>query len=532
MAAVGLLALASTPRAQEDLTLERLEAEGAVVGDIAYDIHDVFETDEAEEDRRLYRIANRLHVLTRRSTIRAQMLLRPGEPFSKRKLEESERLLRSNRYLSEAFIRPTRYENGRVDLTVMTRDNWTLLPRLAYSREAGETKYTFGFEEQNFLGGGAQLKVERSSNPDRRSTLFEFTDRNLGRTWLGLGLGYRDSDDGNAQFFRVNRPFFSLDERWAAGFEIGHDDRVEPLYSRGDTVAKFRDDARHVSTWFGWSDGLVDNWVSRFTIGMAFRDDDFAEAEDPDFADVVPESRTSVYPFIRYQRIENRFAVAQNLNQIVRPEDLQLGTEFTAGLGFAAATFGSDQDRWLFDAGLRMTRGTSEKTLLIGQAAIDGRLDGSDPTNILLTLQAEYFRRQSERRLLYGSLTARAGHELDLENPVILGGETGLRGYERAFGNGDGNVVATLEQRYFTNWYPWRLFRVGGAVYVDVGRTFGEDVTGRSDSRWLANVGFGLRLGSTRADSNKVFHFDLAFPLVRDDGTDEVQVIIEGRRGF
>ena len=42
-----------------------------------------------------------------------------------------------------------------------------------------------------------------------------------------------------------------------------------------------------------------------------------------------------------------------------------------------------------------------------------------------------------------------------------------------------------------------------------MGRTWGEDITGRSDSRWLADVGFGLRLSSTRGNSNRVFHIDI-----------------------
>ena len=66
-----------------------LESSGAVVGNVRINAGSIFDLDDPEEDRVLYRLANRLHVTTRNDVIEQQLLFRAGEPFSAQKIEES-----------------------------------------------------------------------------------------------------------------------------------------------------------------------------------------------------------------------------------------------------------------------------------------------------------------------------------------------------------------------------------------------------------------------------------------------------------
>ena len=100
----------------------------------------VFETGKPDEDKALFRLANFLHINTRASTIRDQLLFTSGDVYSRRLLDESERLLRENRYFYDARIDPVRYCNGIVDVTVRTRDVWTLNVGASGSRQAARTK--------------------------------------------------------------------------------------------------------------------------------------------------------------------------------------------------------------------------------------------------------------------------------------------------------------------------------------------------------------------------------------------------------
>jgi hemolysin activation/secretion protein len=130
------------------------------------------------------------------------------------------------------------------------------------------------------------------------------------------------------------------------------------------------------------------------------------------------------------------------------------------------------------------------------------------------------------------TLDATRGHNLDLDNPLEIGGDTGLRGYPLRYQSGDASMLFTVEQRYFTDWYPFRLARVGGAVFADVGRTWGDNPVQGSSLGWLRDVGFGLRLGPTRGAAGDVIHLDIAFPLDGDPSIDKVQILLESKGSF
>ena len=164
--------------------------------------------------------------------------------------------------------------------------------------------------------------------------------------------------------------------------------------------------------------------------------------------------------------------------------------------------------------------------------ALTGRYEDGAAVDARLGANAEYYRRQSENRLLFIGASTLAAVSPAIEDPVYLGGATGLRGYPMRYQSGDGKVALTIEQRYFTNWYPFKLFRVGGAVFADAGRTWGSNAFGNESLGWLSDVGFGLRLAPTRSGSGKVLHLDIAFPLQTTPGMDKVQFVLETRRGF
>ncbi len=156
----------------------------------------------------------------------------------------------------------------------------------------------------------------------------------------------------------------------------------------------------------------------------------------------------------------------------------------------------------------------------------------ASPANVLLNIGARYYRHQSDKRMFFATIEAVAGHALDLDNVVELGGDTGLRGYPLRYQGGDSKLLATLEQRLFSDWYPFRLFRVGGAVFADVGRVWGENPVNAPNQGWLRDVGFGLRFAPTRTGFSKVLHLDIAFPLDGDSSIDDVQILLESKRSF
>ena len=536
LAAVFAL-VACLARAEDDddrnKVFERLEAEGARIGSIQIVRDPIFDTSNPKEDRWLYRAANRVHVTTREPIIAAQLLFAEGEPLSAQAIEESERVLRSRNYLFDVDIRPVRVTDGVVDILVTTRDNWTLFPQIGFQQGGGQSEYLLGVQESNLLGTGAELTLSIEDDGDRESSQILYGNRNFVGTWWRFEAGYRDSDDGDAQRLRLFRPFYSLDSRWSAGLDLTALEQEEPLFSFGDEVAEFRRDQLDARLWTGWSRGLVDGWAKRWMFGMAFDDNQFEEVIEPNRLVVLPEDREIRYLFVTYEAIEDRFVTATNFTRIAITEDVFVGTRYNATIGWFGNLTGADRDGAIVDLFAAASAGDPTRSLLSWRGRAAGRIEGGDLRNGRFELAASYVRRQSERASWYAAIESTIAHEADLDRPVQLGGLTGLRGYDRAYANGDARALFTLEQRYITNWYPFRLFRIGAAAFIDVGRVWGDDITGVSDSRVLANVGLGLRLMSTRAASNRMVHIDFAVPLRRDDTVDDsLQVSIQGRRGF
>jgi outer membrane protein assembly factor BamA len=523
---------ADEPAAAEIPDADQLQASGATIGEIVLDKRNIFDLSDPKENKWLYRWANRLHIVTRDSVINTQLLTREGEPYDPRLLEESERILRANRFIIDAEIEPVRYEDGAVDLKVTTHDVWSLTPDLSFSRSGGANRIGIGIEETNLLGRGQMLRLKWVDNVDRTSTTFDFEDRNLGRSRVATFLRIADNSDGRGQFLSVIRPFYALDARWTAGGWMSNNDRRTALYRLGDEAAEYRHEREFHTAFGGWSRGLRKGWSRRWSAGVVYDDNVFSEAKDPTLPAVIPDNRKLVYPFLGLEILEDDFSTSSNTNQMGRTEDFFMGTRFSASLGWADDSFGADRDALIVAGSANLGFGSLDKTALLVRAIVDGRREDGRTVNAKSRLNLRFYHRQSEKRLFFMTLSGTVGHDLDLDNPVQLGGKSGLRGYPLRYQTGDSKMLFSVEQRYFTDWYPWRLFRVGGAVFADVGRTWGDNPIGEENFGWLKDVGFGLRFAPTRFSTDKVAHLDFAFPLDGDPSIDSVQILIEAKRSF
>ena len=246
----------------------------------------------------------------------------------------------------------------------------------------------------------------------------------------------------------------------------------------------------------------------------------------------MPEDRKLVYPYIGVEIIEDRYTETTNHDQIGRTEDFFLGTRLSASIGWSDESFGADRDAWIVSGAASRGYGTPADRMLLLDARASARLESGNIENGLVRGSVRYYHKQSQKRLFFMTLHGAVSENLDLDNPLQLGGDRGLRGYPIRYQTGEASAVFTIEQRYFTDWYPWRFFRVGGAVFADIGRTWGDNPVGGGSLGLLKDAGFGLRLAPTRGGSEKVIHIDVAFPLDGDDSLDSVQISVEGKRSF
>ena len=533
----ALLAVLTIAAAAEEtssqLDPDTLEKDGVVIGEILLDKQDVFDLSNPKENNWFYRLANKWHIITKDKVIRKQLLLNAGDTFSARLSDESERILRGNRYLYDASITPVNRRDGIVDLHVSTRDVWTLTPTISVSRKGGENKTSFGIEDINLLGRGQTIRVERTEDVDRTARTFEFRDRHLGSNWLSGRLFFADNSDGHSRFLSLTRPFYALDTRWSVGATAFDDDRRTAYYDLGDEVAEYQHERQQFTAFGGWSSGLRNGWVKRYTAGVVFDDNVFDPVTSGSLPALVPPDRKLVYPFFGIELLEDQFETTSNKEQIARTEDFFTGTRLSATLGWADESLDSDRDAILYTASYAKGFGALDSRALLLRAWASGRHESGDTRNALLHLDARLFWKQSDKRTFFATISGIHGHALDADNVIELGGDTGLRGYPLRYQNGDSKLLATIEQRYYWNWYPFRLARVGAAIFADVGRTWGASPVGAESDGWLRDVGLGLRFAPTRTGgSEKVIHLDVAFPLDGDSSIDDVQILLESKRSF
>jgi hypothetical protein len=513
-----------------------LEQTGAIVGEVTIVVRELFDTRLPEEDTALFRLANRLHSETRESTVRRQLLFAPGEAYQSRRLAETARLLRAQRYLRDAWVRPVAWHDGQVDIEVEVQDVWTLNPGLSFGRNGGNNSTGFEIEDLNLLGTGTQLSLARKSDVDRDSTRLVLRNRQLGRSRWSFDAEWEENSDGLLHALQLERPFYSLDTRWTAGVLAKRHERVESRYDLGLSTDQYDARTRTDSAWLGWSAGLQGNHVTRYRVGYTVDETNFRGLTAPAPTRLLPADRRLAYPWIEVERAEDSYRTEFDRDQIGRTEDVALGLQTRLRIGWLDGSSrvdqGIDLNGLVVSAAASRGWQLSERQTLQVATALDGRLDDGSLHDALLGASMQYYFRQSPRRVLYLGLESLTGFDLDADRQVLLGGDNGLRGYPLRYQSGTSRWLFTAEQRLFSNWYPFRLFNVGGAVFFDVGQVTGTDALGAQGRGVLKDVGFGLRLGNGRSALGNVIHIDLAVPLDRDPTIDNVQFLIETKRSF
>jgi outer membrane protein assembly factor BamA len=514
-------------------TFAELEAAGARIGEIRIHADNIFDLNDPRENNFLFRLANAIHIQTRPQVIRQALLFESGQPVSVQKIEETERLLRGYDFLYDASIRPVAVHDGVVDVEVRTRDTWSLDVSASASREGGANKGRISIAEENLFGTGISVGVGYTSEVDRKGTTFNISDGNVFGTRTSASYAYSSNDDGHGQSASLQRPFYELNARWAAGFSASEGEGTDAVYNAGNSVAQYRHRHQVVETFGGWSAGLVNGWVRRYSIGVSHVNDQYTLDPGNTAPERLPSDLRLVGPFVRFQLIEDEFRQDTNLNLIGRVEDFAMGIQANVQLGRALESLDSTRDSWLYSANISNGFDITRDSFMLTNAYVNGRYaDGDGSENNSIGALARYYQRRGRHVVLYSALSGDAANNPDLPGPLTIGGDNGLRGYPLRYQAGERRVLFTAEARGYTDWYPFRLFRVGGAVFYDTGRAWKGENQNTVNSGWLRDVGFGLRLLSARSSKGNVLHADFAFPLDRTDDIKSWQFLVTSRVSF
>lgn len=505
---------------------DTLEAAGAVVGDIAIHAGEIFDTDDPKENKKLFRAANKLHVNTRERVIRRQLTFAAGDRYTRAALDESERNLRHNGYLYDAKIRATSFDGKVVTIGVWTRDVWTLRPAAGFHRSGGVNAIHFGLRDANFLGLGKSVEIERVNGVDRTQTIASYIDPAFAGTHARMSLGYANNSDGSGGLVGFERPFWRREETWAAGVRGETEDRTDYRYALGTITDRFQEQRTLATAYFGKRLSGSTRTTKRLLLGYTFDRSIFGAVAPADPASLVPADRTLSYPWIGVSLLRDAYVKAHDMDQLGRTEDVNLGLELSARLGWAAPAFGADRSAAVMDVSLQQGFSPGNGQIVKLGAAAKGRLNGAVVEDGTLDLTARYYHRDSDVRLFFMSLTAAAAANLDGDHQLLLGGDNGLRGYPLRYATGDRSLLLTVEQRFFFDREFFHLMRIGAAVFADIGKAWGEMQNPAAHLGTLKDIGFGLRFGQTRSAHASVVRIDVAVPFDLPGGGFHPQILV------
>lgn len=509
---------------------------GARIASIRIIQRPIFDTTDPGQDNVLYRTLNALNTPTWESALRSQLVFVEGDLYSQTLLEESERVLRQREYLTAAWVGVTRLCGDEVEVSVLARDTWTLLPTLGVTRSGGDNTTNAGISDPNFLGSGKSLGISYTKDPDRSETSLFVDDPNVAGSHWQAGFSYDDRSDGRGRSAYLERPFFSERTNWRFGMAGVDDVREESRYVGAEAIADYRRSLEYVSIDGGWRLAEHNERQLRLLAGYRYEAFGFQALPSQPALDVLPDDRTLSYPWIGFDYRQNRFREMTNLTRLQRVEDVRDGFVWRTELGYSGSGLGATEDRVVLNMSFQDSLLATETNYASYGLEQSGtyRLDQDRVENLLGTLNLEYFHGGSVRWTgWYTSLAFTAARNLTADQQLLIGGENGLRGYPSEYQQGDRRVLWTLERRYFPDWHPFKLFRMGGVVFLDAGRAwFSDGQSNGPDRGVLRDVGIGLRLASSRVEVQRMLHFDLAFPLDGDDSIDDLQVLLRGRSRF
>jgi hypothetical protein len=499
------------------------DLEGLPIVRIVFDRTDVFDTTNPKTSSWFYRSANALHIITKEGFLRQMVLFKEGDPYSSKLADESARIIRGLGFINPVFITAERVEGG-VEVTVETRDQWTLQVGGSFGLAGERQDWSIEFQEENFFGWGKKLDLQFRSDVERDTWAYRYRDPNIFGTRWRADLIYEDATDGSIEQVLLERPFFSLATNRAWGGLWRSEDLVEHLYSESDSVVSGRRDSSHWGAWYGIRLPVDTDITRRINLGWDYQRHSFqdwrwepgkcpnAVREGEECPYPTPDDREVSGPRVSYQQVRDRFLVMSGFRTWTAQEDVAMGPNLQLGATFSDSQTGGDITRVLVNGSVsRVWR--SGNWMVTSDGWFRGRWDDWEPRNWVGGIQAAVS--QIGTRGLQARLLVEGSHELDLDQQLTLGADVGLRGWDPDYFDGTGRALVNLQWRTLVKRDLFQLFSLGVVVFGDAGMTWDARVGPGTDGV-RADIGAGLLFDLTTFGRADVLRVEVGWP---DDNT-------------
>jgi hypothetical protein len=506
------------------------QPEGKVVEEVLVASEDVFSKSDP-----LPTFLNIFHGRTRPNVVLRDVLLKPGEVWSKPKAEETERNLRRILVLAVARVVPLKGRSGGIGVLVATKDRWSFRADWDYL-VVGDVleRLHVPISEINLLGRALQVTFDPYLKQDTLSLGESFFDPRVldsrisfyerASIIINRFTGRVEGTEGAVQ---VARPLYTLDQKWGFQATAVWDARRWRFF-RGHEVWQLRYpfetpvgqrvpyiyDGRVVDVVAAGTRRFGEAWKADVTgaIGGYTRAYSMPGAEELP-ADVVtwftstrlPRSEDATYLYGQLTVFRPRYQVLQNMETLGLSEDWEVGPRLVLAARYAVPVFTPNHYLALGGA-LQWRFLIGDDLLRLAAAAVMRIVPTGEPVNQHYAFEVmNMFPLFEGGRFVVRLLGDFRRRDLN-NNQFVVSAGSGLRGVpssDALFGRN--MVLGNLEYR--SRAFVLATLHVGFVFFYDVGSAWDE-----GPPQLTHSVGMGLRILLPQFNT-QVIRLDLGFIL-------------------
>ncbi|MES2487045.1 MAG: hypothetical protein V4581_14005 [Bacteroidota bacterium] len=475
------------------------------------------------------RTGNRVHLKTKEMTIRNLLLFRRGQPLDSLLVLDSERLIRSQRYVRRVAIRPVAVEASRdsVDLYIRVLDSWSLIPNGSASGSGTSIRVI----ERNFFGLGHQFENDFDKRFDTGETsyLARYTVPNIFNSYINATVNYQIWESYNSlKSVGLDRKFFSAYTRWAGGayYESRFERDSLPNAQQDWNWQNFRSDAQDF--WGGYAFKIYkgDTEEERTTrlvttaryYKRMYKDTPTFEYDSIGFysnehfymASIGLTSRKFVqdkflfnYDIVEDIPIGKVYSITGGVQSKNGEDRLYLGARYAWGNYYKWGYFSAN-----IQVGSFYSKERTDQTTL--------RLEGLYFTNIK-TLGRWRYRHFINPVIVMGDNRMRI-----YTDQVNINGAAGIPGFESRTLVGTKKAILNLQTQTYSPWNLWG-FRVNPFANVTLG-VIGDEDHNLYQSKLYSKIGVGVLFYNDYLVFNS-FQLSLAYyPSIPDNGYNIIKI--------
>lgn len=453
---------------------------------------------------------------TKTDVIRQELLFKRGDVYIQDDELESERILRRKPYLGSAEILATRDPSTNLILIeVEVTDLWTFFPALdvpAFSKD--RTGFLVALSDSNVFGSGDSGRLryqqirEEGEDPRHLISGLYRVFRLFDSHWEFDGI-YTQKREGVSWEAGLKRPLYSLQTRWSAEFTASESVDEVRWYEQGVKTAVFTRSKQAESGQITRSFGDRRR-QTQLALWMVSERAHFDEVERLPSATANFQDRDTKMIGVSLGHRKVNFIRTRFLDKMGRVEDIGVGYGYGASIGRASPFLGADRNETRVSLVLNASQAHQDLLFVNGRAGVTTRFTAGQEEDSVFQASIRAIRKNLFlRQTLAVRISTEMQFGLEGEQQVLLGGNSGLRGYDPRQFSGTKRIRFSVESRSIFKEHP--LVVVGAAIFADVGYIWTGDTSDIGIPK--RSVGFGLRLGLPKLSGSRVYRADLAYPL-------------------